>query len=848
MAGSGSSDPERVSYTCLNRTHRGISGELTREKSKNSMNNRKTIRNLAAVSTAVVALTVGWVGVAKSQSGGSTGPGPDLLPAAFQHQVGDPVAGKQIFRYATFGNQGFWTNAMQLPQGIAQAKLTPLQALQVGLNVNVDALNAATLAALGTALQQVQSGTDPSKTAFGDPNVTLSLIEQQAVMGVVVFDPQGNMKTPGNTGTLNIAGGDTVGLTCAVCHSISDNSVLAPNAALKTTGSVGHEIDGPANHAVDVGAILATSLRPLAYYPMLQLQFKTFNNATIGRGDFAGLLTTSNSIPTEQQAVQYLTGSSANGQRYYPPGQFDALPDGIGAPVHNMPLFRTDLSAPWGMDGAVNNLSDFNNIVYTIGLDPTSVLTPAGKAFLHAVAGAAGDEIAADYETVLRGIGVIPSGAPLASAVPFVQAATVPAATDFAPVGLRIDAKSLANLNAYTNSLQAPAPGKFDVNKAALGEAVAASKCTGCHQLDPNKFVPPGIINIQGGLYPGYNPTVIAQRGAPLSPLQKSFGGPSPFYDNRLIVLDGTREGLSKGYNIPLKLDLARRTSLLHDDEIVSTNGTFDDAADAMMNPSRRSAQAAHPFFVPDPTERAAVVEFLKSLGTSPVTFNAQGVGNAASYMSGPVAPGELIAISGARLGIPMNLASLANTTVTFDGVNAPLVNVTTTQITAAVPYSVSGKVTTVLAVSVAGQAAPPVTLNVGITAPGIFMQLGPTFGRSDLAAVLNQDGTVNSQSNPAARGSVVSIYGTGEGETFPAAVAGGVTSATSIPMPVATVTATIDTQSASVQYAGSAPGLVAGVLQVNAQVPATANTGSVQIALTIGGNTSQKGAVMWVK
>jgi hypothetical protein len=307
-------------------------------------------RHLTVTAGCLAALLFVFIGIAVSQQGLNTGPGPDLLPPAFQHAVGDPVAGQNVFRYETFGNQGFSTDAMQLPQGIAAAKLTPLHALQVGLNVNVSALNAATVQALGAALQQVQGGMDPNKTAFGDPNVTLSLINQQTVMGVVVFDSSGTMKPIGNTGTLNLAAGDKVGLTCAVCHGITDNSVLGPNATLKTTGSVGKEIDGPANHGVDVGAIFATAARPLAYYPMLQLQFKVLNNATIGRGDFPGLLTTPTSIPTEAQAVAYLTGKSANGQRYYPVGQFDAFPDGIGAPTHNTPVFRTDLSAPWGVD------------------------------------------------------------------------------------------------------------------------------------------------------------------------------------------------------------------------------------------------------------------------------------------------------------------------------------------------------------------------------------------------------------------------------------------------------------------------------------------------------------------
>lgn len=441
---------------------------------------------------------------------------------------------------------------------------------------------------------------------------------------MVAFDSSGNMKTPGNTGTLNIAGGDSVGLSCAVCHAITDNSVLAPNAALKTTGSVGHEVDGPTNHGIDVGAIFATAERPLAYYPMLQLQFKALNNATVGRSTFPGLLTTASAIPTEAQAMQYLTGTDAtSGQRYYPVGQFDALPDGIGNPTHIQSFFRTDLAAPWGWDGAVNNLRDFNNFVYTVSLDPTTLLTPPGQALLQAVAGSAGTEIANDYRQVLQGIGVIPAGATTVG--PFVKASSVTPSTDGAPVGLRVNETELSNLNACTNSLQSPAPGPFNVSMAALGQSLFAGSagCTGCHQLDPNQFVPPAVVPITS-LYPGYNPTVLVTRAAPLDPIQKSFGGPSPYFDDRDLVLDASREGGVRGSGLPLKLDLARRTSLLHDDEITSTAGTFDAVADALMNPATRPSNAAHPFFVSNATERAAIIEFMKSLGTSPVTFTPQ--------------------------------------------------------------------------------------------------------------------------------------------------------------------------------------------------------------------------------
>jgi hypothetical protein len=106
----------------------------------------RTISRLAFVSLVALALLfVGFRGTARSQQATtSSGPGPSLLPPQFQHAVGDPVAGQGTFRLETFGNQRFWTDAMQLPQGIANAGVTPLQALQLGLNVNVDNLNPAT--------------------------------------------------------------------------------------------------------------------------------------------------------------------------------------------------------------------------------------------------------------------------------------------------------------------------------------------------------------------------------------------------------------------------------------------------------------------------------------------------------------------------------------------------------------------------------------------------------------------------------------------------------------------------------------------------------------------------------
>jgi uncharacterized protein (TIGR03437 family) len=800
--------------------------------------------------TAIVA-SLGFFGVGRSlhaQQAGSDGPPPDLLPVQFQHAVGDPASGKDVFRFETFGNQGFWTDAMQLPQGLMAARITPVQALQLGLSVNVDALNDPTKQVVGAALQLVKNGTDPNQTVLGDPNFTFQLINQNAVIGVVAFDAQGNRKPTGTAGLFSLAAGDKIGLTCAVCHAITDNSVLPPIAALKTRGSVGREIDGQVNHGIDVGAIFAAAQRSLAYYPMLQLQFKALKNATIGRGDFPGLLTTPTSLPTEAQADQYLTGSSANGQRYYPVGQFDAFPDGIGAPAHIMPLFRTDLSSPWGMDGGDNKLDDFNNTVYTISLDPTSVLTDTGKKFLNALAGPVGDEIAADYEQVLKGIGVIPPGKNTLDVVPFVQAqgGLTPGASG-SLAGRRVDNQKLLNLNAYLNSLQSPAAGPFDAAMAARGRDVfrlatsaGGAGCSTCHQSDPNKFVPIFVIPIKA-LYPAYTPTSIFTRPAPFSPIQKSFGGPSPFYDNRLVVVDASRRGDSRGYALPLKLDLARRTSLLHDDEIVGA--TFDEAADIMMNAAKRDPKAAHPFFVASADDRKALIEYMKSLAAAPASFTPSAVVNLASLLNGPVAPGEAIGIAATALGIPTAGATMQNTTVTFDGVQAPLLSVTSTQINVIVPYEVEGATTNVQ-VTINGQRSAIVTLARFPAAPGIFTQAGNGLGQ---AAVLNQDGTVNSASNPALKGSTISIFATGGGQTNPRSVTGQVTGANPV-QTVLPVTASIGGQNAPVAYMGGSPGLSNTVLQVNAMIPAGVSSGNISLVISVGGIPSQADVTVAVK
>jgi uncharacterized protein (TIGR03437 family) len=110
--------------------------------------------------------------------------------------------------------------------------------------------------------------------------------------------------------------------------------------------------------------------------------------------------------------------------------------------------------------------------------------------------------------------------------------------------------------------------------------------------------------------------------------------------------------------------------------------------------------------------------------------------------------------------------------------------------------------------------------LEAGAANPGIF-------------AIANADYSVNSESNPTPAGSYVVIYGTGQGVSRTAQTDGEIMSAAITP--VLPVTAQIDGQPANVLYAGSAPGLVAGVLQINLAIPSGLAPGSHALTISAG-------------
>jgi uncharacterized protein (TIGR03437 family) len=212
------------------------------------------------------------------------------------------------------------------------------------------------------------------------------------------------------------------------------------------------------------------------------------------------------------------------------------------------------------------------------------------------------------------------------------------------------------------------------------------------------------------------------------------------------------------------------------------------------------------------------------------------GVLNAASYAAGAVAPGELVTLFGTGF--------CADARVLFDGRAAPVVYAGLTQISAVVPYGVAGASAARVEVECRGARSGAVSLAVAASAPGIFTTDSSGQGQG---AILNQDNTVNSAGNPAARGSVVQVFATGEGQTDPPGVDGKLASEP-LPKPLLPVSVTIGGVRAEVLYAGGAPNLIAGVFQVNARVPEGLAPGAQPVVLTVGAASSQPGVTVAVK
>lgn len=534
---------------------------------------RSTLRSLVWCTALSVACSQSGMSPFPGATAGRDGPADQGVQPP--RQDGDANAGRSTFRFETFGNEGFWTDAVRLPQGIVAKQITPLQALKLGVQIDVDALDAATQRALTEQLQADPSGR--SSALLNDPKVTLAAVNANAIIGMPIKDSNGD-------GVLDASRGDKVGASCALCHTVTDGSAFS----MPGGGSIGHRRDGMANHNLDFGTIAAAALNSRALYPVLQLSLRANGGKTLGRAP-TGL--TENS--TEAEVDAYLMNKS-----FYPVGMFDDTFDGNGDPMHNTPLFRQDLAAPYGSEGTIARLDNFGNLVYTTLFDQTMLTTPGGRAFLHKLGGAAGDEIADNYVKILAATGV--------TGYPFVRAAPHPMpGSEDAPIGVRVDSQQLINMNAYLAQLAAPPGTKGNAQMIASGRQIfRTGSCTGCHNVDQGRPVPAVLLAMKQ-VFPGDNPVVLAQRMPPLNPVENTV---ESIFDDKMAVVNASLRGEKRGLALPLLLDLARKPIFLHDNSVPNL--------DELFNP-RRGATAPHPFYIASERERAAVIAYLRSLDTN---------------------------------------------------------------------------------------------------------------------------------------------------------------------------------------------------------------------------------------
>ena len=226
-----------------------------------------------------------------------------------------------------------------------------------------------------------------------------------------------------------------------------------------------------------------------------------------------------------------------------------------------------------------------------------------------------------------------------------------------------------------------------------------------------------------------------------------------------------------------------------------------------------------------------------------------------ASGALGPIAPGELITIVGTTLGpatpadgvlFTVNAqgnvdSSLAGVRVLFSDIPGTPIYVSPGQINVIAPYEIENRGSINVVVENQGVQSGLIQVAVANFAPGLYTN--NLTGAGQVTAV-NQNGTLNGPAgggfSPAAQGSILTVYATGFGQTSPHSITGSVT-----PIPHTTVdllrvngtvTATIGGQTADVQFAGEAPGIVTGVTQLNIKVPNGVSGDRLPISVSVNG------------
>ena len=255
----------------------------------------------------------------------------------------------------------------------------------------------------------------------------------------------------------------------------------------------------------------------------------------------------------------------------------------------------------------------------------------------------------------------------------------------------------------------------------------------------------------------------------------------------------------------------------------------------------------------------AANYVLVKSIVKLPAV-TAAGFTDSASYVpnaTAGIAPGELLTIFGTDLG-PSQLTTLtltgngvvtntlSNTRVLFDGTPGAMIYTSSGQVSVVAPYNLAGKTSVKIVVEYLGIQTSTIQLPVVTVNPGLFTLDGS--GKHDAAIVRNLDGSVVNTAKPAQTGDDLVLYGHGYGiATASTALPDGTIVGTALPVPAVKPILLIDGKVMDTQYAGGAPSIVNGVLQVNFRLPQL-TPGTHQIQIQSGDVKSPAGVTLQTK
>ena len=221
------------------------------------------------------------------------------------------------------------------------------------------------------------------------------------------------------------------------------------------------------------------------------------------------------------------------------------------------------------------------------------------------------------------------------------------------------------------------------------------------------------------------------------------------------------------------------------------------------------------------------------------------GIINVFSGATGAVAPGEIVSIFGENLGPVEGVAlgydpqtnqlskTASGVSVTWNGIASPLYFVRQDQVNIQVPYELADMTEVRLTVNRNGRSSAEKSVGIVATRPGLY------------PAVWNEDGSINSATNPATAGSIVILFATGQVLTGPAS-ATGAPALGPYPEPLKPVDLQVGSARAEVLFRGQAP-FTTGVMQINARVP-VGLSGAQPVKLTVGDAASQPGVVVAIR